>query len=84
MPTFPFATGPKEKLKDSPRLRKHGSGVLGMVNVAIGGLDDMDALATALKDLGKRHKNYKATVPQFEVCSLYITKISRTLKYRHN
>jgi hemoglobin-like flavoprotein len=49
----------EEKMFADPKFKKHASGVIATVNVAIGMLGpNLDDLVVVLKDLGKKHVRY--------------------------
>lgn len=53
-----FDQYPEVKPYFKGNMKEQGKKLMTMINTAIMGLDDLDALVEPVKDLGKRHANY--------------------------
>ena len=83
---FPF--GDKklsyDQLREDQDVRAHGKRVMETVGQAVSNLDDLDTVATVLRDLAQRHIGYSVTRQHFAVIShtssgpIFFCNINRT------
>ncbi|XP_024943521.1 cytoglobin-1 [Cephus cinctus] len=60
-----FSNIPIDDLKNNPKFRAHGSGIINALSSAINSLDDSELLAAKLTMLGERHATRGQTKEQF-------------------
>ena len=67
---FPFAKGFStwEELGNTARMKRHAAGVIKAVDGAVGGLNDLGAVAPTLEALGGRHAKHPIKPEYFGVC----------------
>ena len=76
-----FRDVPKDQLASNSEVHKHASNVMETIGSAVDGLDDLEALAPVLHDLGAKHVKWEVQEEHFDVHAHFLCVSSSTVLF---